>query len=227
MSIALTCSGCGKKYRVKDELAGRTAKCSCGQSMTVPSAAEVLDTSLLLQVAEAATVATVVPTKPKKAADEKFCESCGEVIRKTAEICPNCGVRQNDGVTASVSAGIRGPVKGSAAPGTDLPKGLSIAGMVVGIAGVAISAMPCTWYFGIVPSVVGGILSVVALQKVKKGQCGGRNMALAGLICGAVGCAVWLLYMAMCANAASEVDKSMREIDNSMRELDDKMKQLR
>ena len=25
--------------------------------------------------------------------DEKFCESCGKVVKKLAEICPQCGVR--------------------------------------------------------------------------------------------------------------------------------------
>jgi TM2 domain-containing membrane protein YozV/predicted RNA-binding Zn-ribbon protein involved in translation (DUF1610 family) len=30
----------------------------------------------------------------EKAADEKFCSSCGAIIKKEAEICPKCGVRQ-------------------------------------------------------------------------------------------------------------------------------------
>ena len=30
----------------------------------------------------------------EKAADEMFCSSCGKIIKKEAEICPNCGVRQ-------------------------------------------------------------------------------------------------------------------------------------
>lgn len=29
-----------------------------------------------------------------KQPDEKFCESCGSIIKKSAEICPKCGVRQ-------------------------------------------------------------------------------------------------------------------------------------
>jgi len=29
-----------------------------------------------------------------KGADEKFCESCGQVIKREAELCPKCGVRQ-------------------------------------------------------------------------------------------------------------------------------------
>jgi TM2 domain-containing membrane protein YozV len=30
----------------------------------------------------------------EKAADEVFCPSCGAIIKKEAEICPKCGVRQ-------------------------------------------------------------------------------------------------------------------------------------
>ncbi len=30
-----------------------------------------------------------------KGLDEKYCESCGQVIKSAAEICPKCGVRQN------------------------------------------------------------------------------------------------------------------------------------
>jgi RNA polymerase subunit RPABC4/transcription elongation factor Spt4 len=30
----------------------------------------------------------------EKASDEAFCSSCGEIIKKEAEICPKCGVRQ-------------------------------------------------------------------------------------------------------------------------------------
>ena len=29
-----------------------------------------------------------------KGADENFCSSCGAIIKKDAEICPKCGVRQ-------------------------------------------------------------------------------------------------------------------------------------
>jgi len=32
----------------------------------------------------------------EKAADEMFCPSCGAVIKKAAEICPKCGVRQKE-----------------------------------------------------------------------------------------------------------------------------------
>lgn len=35
----------------------------------------------------------------RKGVDEKFCESCGQVIKKEAEICVKCGVRQKQAST--------------------------------------------------------------------------------------------------------------------------------
>ena len=35
-------------------------------------------------------------SKPTLGSDEQFCSSCGEVIKKEAEICPKCGVRLKD-----------------------------------------------------------------------------------------------------------------------------------
>lgn len=40
----------------------------------------------------------------QKAADEVFCRSCGEPIKKNAEICPNCGVRNEEKSTSSPQA---------------------------------------------------------------------------------------------------------------------------
>ena len=40
-----------------------------------------------------------------KSADENFCKSCGQVIKKEAEICPKCGVRQQAAVNLQAAAG--------------------------------------------------------------------------------------------------------------------------
>lgn len=39
----------------------------------------------------------------KKGADETFCSSCGAIIKKEAEICPKCGVRQKSAALNSPS----------------------------------------------------------------------------------------------------------------------------
>lgn len=35
-----------------------------------------------------------MPSIAPRAENEKYCGECGQVIRKAAEICPKCGVRQ-------------------------------------------------------------------------------------------------------------------------------------
>jgi len=40
---------------------------------------------------------------PEKKVDEAFCSSCGAIIKKEAEICPKCGVRQRIQPIATVS----------------------------------------------------------------------------------------------------------------------------
>jgi len=37
MAIMLECPGCGKRYKLKDEMAGKQAKCACGNVITVPA----------------------------------------------------------------------------------------------------------------------------------------------------------------------------------------------
>jgi hypothetical protein len=39
MPIAIQCTGCGKRYKLRDELAGKRVKCRCGHGMVVPSPA--------------------------------------------------------------------------------------------------------------------------------------------------------------------------------------------
>lgn len=43
--LEVTCSSCGKFYRVKRELAGRTAKCNCGAKLVIPPATAPAATS--------------------------------------------------------------------------------------------------------------------------------------------------------------------------------------
>ncbi len=39
MSISLKCPGCGKAYKVREDLAGKRVKCKCGQAITIPAPA--------------------------------------------------------------------------------------------------------------------------------------------------------------------------------------------
>ena len=105
------------------------------------------------------------------------------------------------------------------------PKGLSIAGMVLGIVGLIFSLATCTWIFGIILCVIGLILSGVALNNCKQGKADGKGMAIAGLATSIVGI-VWVLIFfifvgSLVATGASAIESG--EFNEALKELDSLM----
>ena len=106
------------------------------------------------------------------------------------------------------------------------PKGLSIAGMVLGIIGLIFSLATCTWIFGIILCVIGLILSGVALNNCKQGKADGKGMAIAGLVTSIVGI-VWVLIffifigaVASAAGSAIESGEFNEALDSIMDQYD-------
>ena len=60
----------------------------------------------------------------QKGADEAFCSSCGAIIKKEAEICPKCGVRQRAAPSQGIYLGAGGNDK---YPPGYLPKSWTVA----------------------------------------------------------------------------------------------------
>jgi len=65
----------------------------------------------------------------------------------------------------------------------ELPRGLAITGMVLGIVGLCTSI----FYIGGLIGIVGLVFSILAIRKAKRGLGGGRGMAIAGLVTSIVG----------------------------------------
>jgi TM2 domain-containing membrane protein YozV len=89
--IRFACPRCQKRYDCPDASAGRKFECECGQSMIIPAPPAVP----ALAISPGPSPTQVVEGRPQKAANERYCHECGEVIRAKAEICPHCGVRQH------------------------------------------------------------------------------------------------------------------------------------
>ena len=82
-------------------------------------------------------------------------------------------------------------------PGAEPPKGLPIAAMVVGILALVLSI--CVFFFpflGLVLGLVALVLGIVARSKVRKGQAGGRGLAITGLITGGLAVLIALAVIA-------------------------------
>ena len=118
--------------------------------------------------------------------DEQFCSSCGEVIKKAAEICPKCGVRLRD-----TSAGE------SAKPSSKWLLAVPIGSLILGIVGVLTlldpgwdmeTAVGVLILFGIPPIVLGVISIAKTLQ--------GKLMGIIGLILGCVNSVGYVAIMA-------------------------------
>lgn len=78
--VIQTCSNCGTKLEE-----GKKFCSNCGSSVGgVPVTSQT------------APVAQPTMQTQQMASDEKFCFSCGSIIKKAAVLCPKCGVNQND-----------------------------------------------------------------------------------------------------------------------------------
>jgi hypothetical protein len=71
---------------------------------------------------------------------------------------------------------------------------LAIVGMILGILSIP---MACCFYIGLLPGAAGIVLGVLGQKKAAELGGSGKGMALAGLICGAVGVAFSLLLIVL------------------------------
>lgn len=107
-----SCTGCGKEYRWKPELAGRKAKCGCGAALVVPAERPAAKPALEVAppppppapVAPASALreAAVQSTAPAAAPSSAACPACGAALAANAVLCVNCGYNLKTGHTLSV-----------------------------------------------------------------------------------------------------------------------------
>ena len=105
-----------------------------------------------------------------------FCKHCGHEVNDNALICPNCGIA-TDNYTA-VSKPVTAQQK---------TNGFALAGMICVIVGLVGGD-----YLFCLPSIVGLILSIVGMVKVKEYGTG-SGYALTGIIIGAISLVIWLI----------------------------------
>lgn len=95
--------------------------------------------------------------KRTKKADESFCSSCGDIIKKEAEICPKCGVRQkvasSSGKKNKVTAGVLAILLG----------GIGVHKFYLGQIGMGILYLLFCWTF--IPSIIGLIEGIIYLTQ--------------------------------------------------------------
>ena len=106
MTIEFGCT-CGKKFQVKDELAGKQTKCpTCGHKLVIPDPAE--SEGLELADEEEEDLYGVSADEAKRSSDDAFpdalvgltserCPSCDELLEAGAVLCVKCGLNLKTG----------------------------------------------------------------------------------------------------------------------------------
>ncbi len=106
------------------------------------------------------------------------CNKCGTQNEIGARICKNCGASLDTMTTP-------GAFDVSATSTSNVGKGLAIASLVLGIVSF--------FCFPLVTGLLGIIFGGVAKSKGFRG-----GMATAGIVCGVIGLALWVLMLAFC-----------------------------
>jgi RNA polymerase subunit RPABC4/transcription elongation factor Spt4 len=190
------CTNCGGK--IED---GAKFCPGCGKAASNEQVAPTVQQGVNVIQQQPAVSHTQTPT-----ADEKFCFSCGAVIKKAAEICPKCGVNQSsrNNITAvdvyCTSCGKSIKKDASVCPYcgvqqggsfnlfTKDKKGFAIASLVLGLCGMIAWLLPLT---GFPVTILGLIMGVLGYKSSKRG------MAIAGLILSMVGLVATIINSAI------------------------------
>lgn len=102
----------------------------------------------------------------QKGADETFCSSCGAIIKKEAEICPKCGVRQKHAPeTHTVSSPKRIKSRVTAAVLALLLGGIGVHKFYIGKTGMGIIYLIFFWTY--IPAIIGFIEGIIYLTSTK------------------------------------------------------------
>jgi RNA polymerase subunit RPABC4/transcription elongation factor Spt4 len=190
------CSGCGKA--VGGTVNEPVAPVAQQQPVVLPQSTkantnvvsagnhEKMDNSGLSMEEIAQQNAVLQPQSPT--ADEMYCFTCGSVIKKFAEICPKCGVRQNS--------------RTNAAANEQSFNGLAIISYILIFIGIIVFILARFLDWGIIIGRFGWweihdfifngglILAFISLYKVRN-----KITMIAGIIAGAVYPFVALLYL--------------------------------
>lgn len=166
------------------------------------------------------------------------CKHCGAPIAEGAKFCENCGNKiEVETVETTVEETYKEPERveadiveegpkaqetassydseptynnASAAPTAPAggPIGYSVASLVCGILGILCC---CCGIIGFIPSVAGIVLGIVSIKK----ECEGKGLAIAGIACGGVGAAIFLIStIASLATGSFGLGNSFDSIDD-------------
>jgi len=87
------------------------------------------------------------------------------------------------------------PATGYGVPGAPVQQNQNTFGLLSMIFGIISIPLACCYGFGALFGIAGVVLGVTGMRKASAGQASNRGMAIAGLVCGAVGIILGLVWL--------------------------------
>jgi DNA-directed RNA polymerase subunit RPC12/RpoP len=184
------CGYCSSRLEANESMAAQEGQCpTCGNNITIPildrygrlidpKTRQIIkqDPHPVHAYAAAGERAPVI-LRSKDGKQQIRCPRCQGASPITANNCKGCGMPFTMEGTTLEAAGTS--------------NGFCVASLVLGIIGLPASCV-------VLPSVLAIIFGVIGLNQVASGGegGGGKGMAIAGIICGALGCLIGLLVIA-------------------------------
>ncbi len=98
-------------------------------------------------------------------------------------------------------------------------KGLGIAGLVLGILAAVLSFVPCLGMYAFFPGIIGLVLSVISFVQANKAGTA-KGMAIAGIVCSIVGCAIAGWQYSKISAGLEELKDGIEHLDTAKLRMD-------
>jgi hypothetical protein len=236
MSILIACPSCGARLNVSDNAAGKTVQClKCGARMDIPPPPAPPPAQADPPPAAATSSKQQISAKLRQYEEEKNQEEYEAPVRtprrhrgRYEETDPEY---ESDEEYHEVPARTRRPQRQS--------NWMAITGMIMGLVSIGFGCIPCGWFLGFLPSILGIIFSGVGLAQalqVKTKPQPGKKMAITGLVTSILALVILpvihlLILGAILSdasdNAAKRFEKNLRkEMDRIQKQIDRDIKKL-
>ncbi|MEJ5277537.1 MAG: DUF4352 domain-containing protein [Thermogemmata sp.] len=238
MPIVVACPSCGARLKAPDAAAGKTVKCpKCGASMVIPPPPPPPPTQAGYEViapppSAATTPEQQISNKLRQYEDEKNQEEYETSPFRTPQRrvgrYEETGPKyESDEEHYEVPARIRRPQRQS--------NWMAITGMIMGLLSIGFGCIPCGWFLGFLPSVLGIIFSGVGLAQalqVKTKPQPGKTMAITGLVTSILALVILpvvhlVILGAILSDTAERFEKNLKkEMDRIQKQIDRDIKKF-
>ncbi|MGA2498040.1 MAG: DUF4190 domain-containing protein [Tepidisphaeraceae bacterium] len=182
------CAHCSSRLEATESMAAQDGQCpTCGNMITIP----ILDRYGRLIDPKTREVIKLPPhpVHAYAAAGDRAPRIIRQPDGRQSILCPRCNSQSPINTNNCRACGMPFTMEGTTVEATGTSNGFCVASLVLGIVGIPAS---CTIILPILAIIFGGI--GYAQVSSNSAARGGKGLAIAGIICGLVGCMLGLLF---------------------------------